>query len=390
MSETIIVPSWMNRFTGATMATMATTAIVIVLVAAVSLADAQGASRKPPAKAQPAKAQPAMKSAAQLAPSITLAPAPPAGADLNARMTWLNQEADRQRALIGKAPQDEQLRLNIAVLAVQATRDFEDAQAIGDASTSTALRQLIEKKMADSRWRLNWMSQHNLNGADFALGVLSQQGILEDKNAVVARQRFEQAWSRGFLDAAYRLAGCYRDKQAGQADALLRMAADAGHAAASEQVGRGCLESKPSDSKCALRYLSASASSGRASAKSLLGWMHAQGAGVERDAFLAEKLYLEAAAAGDQSARNNLGELYETGRGVKEDAARAFENYRQAAEAGFVPAQFNLGRMYAAGTGTERDFVKSRLWLGRALQGGVQPAKQMLDWLDKQEPGASK
>lgn len=385
MSEATIIPSWMNRFAGATMATTA-----IVLVAAVLLPDAYGASRKPPAKAQATKAQPAMKAAATLAPSLTLAPSPPPGADLNARLTWLGQEADRQRALISKAPQDEQLRLNIAVLAVQATRDFEEALAVGDASTSAALRQLIEKKMADSRWRLGWMSQHNMNGADFALGVLSQQGILEEKNAVVACQRFEQAWSRGFLDAAYRLAGCYRDKQAEQADALLRLAADAGHAAASEQVGRACLESKPSDSKCALRYLPASASGGRASAKSLLAWMHAQGAGVERDAFLAEKLYLEAAAAGDQSARNNLGELYETRRGVKEDAGRAFENYRQAAEAGFIPAQFNLGRVYAAGMGTERDFAKARLWLGRALKGGVQPARQVLDWLDKQEADASK
>lgn len=384
MSEATIFSPWMNRLVVATTG--------VLLVGLVLLSDAQGASRKPPVRTPPAKpaANPAAKPATQVAPSLDLAPSPPAGAELTARVAWIGQEADRQRALIIKSPVDEQLRLNIAVLVVQAAHDIEDAQAMGDVATATALRQVIEKKLADTRWRLNWMAQRNMSGADFALGVMSQYGILEDKNADVACQRFAQAWSKGFLDAAYRLSVCYRDKQAGEADSLLRTAADAGHVAASEEVGRTCLETKPSDTKCALRYLTASASGGRASAKSLLGWMYAQGAGVERDTELAEKLYLEAATAGDQSARNNLGELYETGRGVKEDRVRAFEYYRLAAEAGFVPAQFNLGRLYAAGTGTERDFVKARLWLGRALKGGAQPARQLLDWMDTQEASPSK
>lgn len=346
---------------------------------------AQSKGRKPAAKAlarAPAVEQPI--------PSLKLAPSPPQGADLQTRLAWVSQETDRQRALIAKNPYDEQLRLNVASLSVQVTRDIEHALATGDVETAALLRQLIEKKLADTRWRLNWMSQRNMNGGDFALGVMSLHGILENRDLAVACQRLAAAWGKGDLDAAYRLAACQKDKQPAQAAALLRSAADAGHAAAGEEVGRICLEQKPPDMACAGNYVAAAASGGRASAKSLLGWMHAQGAGVERNPQLAETLYRQAAGAGDLSALNNLGELYETGKGVKADQSRAVDYYRQAAEAGFAPAQFNLGRMYAGGTGVERDAATARTWLGRALVAGIQPAKQVLDWLDKQESTASR
>lgn len=307
---------------------------------------------------------------------------------MRTRLTWVTEEADRQRAQITKNPYNEQFRLNVAVLSVQVTRDIEQALAVGDIEAAKTLRQLIEKRLADTRWRLNWMSQKNMDGGDFALGVMSLHGILETRDMAVACQRLAAAWSKGDLDAAYRLAACQKDKQPVQAAALLRSAADAGHAAAGEEVGRACLEQKPPDVACANRYVSAAASGGRASAKSLLGWMYAQGAGVEPNPQLAETLYRQAAGAGDLSALNNLGELYETGKGVKTDHGRAAAYYRQAAEAGFAPAQFNLGRMYAGGTGVERNAATARTWLGRAQTAGVQQAKVVLDWLDKQEPAA--
>jgi len=354
---------------------------------------AQNKGRKPAAKAParvaaktPARA-PALE---QPVPSLKLAPSPPQDANLQARLAWVAEEADRQRALIAKNPYNEQLRLNVAALGVQVTRDIEQALAVGDTESAAALRQLIERKLADTRWRLNWMSQKNMNGGDFALGIMSLHGILESRDMAVACKRLAAAWSRGDLDAAYRLAACEKDRQPAQAVALLRSAADAGHAAANEEVGRACLETKPPDTLCATRHISAAAAGGRASAKSLLGWMYAQGTGVERNPQLAETLYREAAGAGDLSALNNLGELYETGRGVKMDHGRAAEYYRQAAEAGFAPAQFNLGRMYAGGTGVERNAATARTWLARALQAGVQPAAQVLDWLDTQESAAQR
>lgn len=355
------------------------------------MAAARAAKAKATA-AKPAAVKPVARPpvAVQVLPKQELAPSPPQDADLKTRLAWADAEADQQRARIAKLPFDEQLRFNVAWIAAQVTRDIELALAIDDIDNAAVARQLIEKKLSDTRWRLNWMVQRAIGGgaAEFALAVMSQHGMLEARDAAMACQRFGAAWSKGFLDAAYRLGACHQDKQPEQAAALLRASADAGHPAASDQIARRCLAAKPPDTRCAYHYLAAAASSGRASAKSLLGYLYAQGAGVERDPAVAEKLYREAAAAGDASARNNLGEMYETGRGVKADAGRAVEFYRQAAESGFAPAQFNLGRAYAAGSGIERDADLARLWLRRALQGGAQPAKTLLDWLDDQEARA--
>ena len=91
--------------------------------------------------------------------------------------------------------------------------------------------------------------------------------------------------------------------------------------------------------------------------------------------------------AGDASAQNNAGELYETGRGTQPDPKQALEWYRKAAEAGFAPAQFNLGRLYAAGTGVPPDFGEARQWLEKAEREGIAAARQLLNWMDKENPG---
>ena len=70
----------------------------------------------------------------------------------------------------------------------------------------------------------------------------------------------------------------------------------------------------------------------------------------------------------------------------KDDAARAAALLREAAEAGFAPGQFNLGRLYAAGTGTPRDFAEARKWLEQAEQGGIASARELLNWMDKENP----
>jgi len=213
---------------------------------------------------------------------------------------------------------------------------------------------------------------------------MALHGILGPRDREVACSLFASAWDKGFLDSAYRLSDCVAAKNPARAEDLLRAAAESGHAMAGEQLGRHCLEAKPQDLKCAFAQISAAAAAGRASAKSLLGWMYAQGVGVATDPQRALALYLDAAKAGDLSARNNLGELYETGRGVPVDGARAEEYYKEAAEAGFAPAQFNLGRLYASGTVVTRDADKARTWLNAALKSGIQPAQKILDWLDTQ------
>lgn len=316
-------------------------------------------------------------------PALALAPAPPAGR-VTERLAWAEAEADRQRESVQKIS-NEMARVNLATIAIIAASDIERALANADIAAASAFRELIGTRLADTRWRLNWLAERKAAGGDFALGVMLLHGILEERDAEAACRRFAAAWKKGFLEAAFRHARCIESQRPQEALSLLQLAADARHAAASEQLGRRCLEASPPDGECAATRLGMAASAGRPSAKSLLGWLYAQGIGTPRDMALALSLYVEAAAAGDLPAKNNLGELYETGRGVERDPRRAAENYRQAAEAGFAPAQFNLGRLYAGGVGVERDVGKAREWLREALKGGIQPSQQLLDWLDQQE-----
>ena len=350
---------------------------VLCAVLATCIDPAEAATKEKPKKADPAKE----KVPAPVPDQQGLSDTPPAE-NLRDRVEWARFEADRLRAIISGRPRDERASTLLASLAVVVTTDLERSLATGDVDNAAALRKVVERKLPDTRWRLGLIGGHGAGGGHFALGVMALHGILGERDRDAACVLFQSAWDKGFLDSAYRLSDCVAASAPAREPPLLEAAADFGHAAASEQLGRRCLESTPQDTKCAFSRLSAAAAAGRPSAKSVLGWMYAQGVGVAIDPQRAQSLYLEAAGAGDRSAKNNLGELYETGRGVAADPAKAAAYYREAAEGGFAPAQFNLGRMYAAGTGLPQDAGKAREWLRAALKGGIQPAQKVLDWLD--------
>jgi TPR repeat protein len=322
---------------------------------------------------------------AAAAPAWELNP-PPAAGNFGARLAWAGKQADTLRALSARSPRNQRPGMLLAALSVVAMSDLELALSADNLADATALREFIEKKLGDARVRLGRIAQRGTGGADFALGAMALHGMLGSRDHDEACRYFESAWTAGFRMSAYRLSGCVEATEPVRARALLRLAADAGNAAASEALGRACMESTPRDIACASARVAAAAGAGRPSAKSLLGWMYAQGLGMPVELARARELYMEAAKAGDIAARNNLGEMYETGRGVPADPAKAVEYYRDAAEAGFAPGQFNLGRMYATGSGVTLDPEKARLWLGSALKGGIAPAQQVLDWLDRPAP----
>ena len=307
---------------------------------------------------------------------------PPPANEPGARLAWATKETARLRKALADRPRTLRPGALLGALAVVAAYDIERAISIGDLASAAGMRDLLEEQITDAPWRLNWLAEHRAGGAYFALGVLTFHGVMVQPDPDLACRLFESAWGAGFDPAAYRLSNCVAQSDASRALRLLEVAAEAGHPAANEVLGRRCLEASPPDLACASSRIGLSASAGRPSAKSLLGWMTAQGLGMPADTARALRLYGEAANAGDLPALNNLGEIHETGRSVPADAAKAAGFYRQAAEAGFAPAQFNLGRMYAAGTGVPRDTTKAREWLGAALKAGIQPAQKVLDWLD--------
>ena len=298
----------------------------------------------------------------------------------------VNGAAMEARARLKKAPKPDAIRQQIADLAVRSAVGAERALAIGDASLFDSYRKQFREQFNDTRWRIGRMARQGGGAAEYAGGVLALHGYFEPPDVEAACRHFSAALAKGYAGAKFRISRCLEKDDAARAAALLREAADSGHPAAAELLGRACLEAKPPQAPCAWERLTMAAAAGRPSAQSVLAWMYAQGVDDKADPARAARLYLQAARAGDATAQNNAGELFETGRGVKPDPKQALDWYRKAAEAGFAPGQFNLGRLYAAGTGTSRDFAEARKWLEKAEQGAIASARELLNWMDKENP----
>lgn len=327
-------------------------------------------------------AKPAKKPAARTAAKPK---APPPATD---PATELKQIGDAlvpiRNALAGRYD-DEKARQELVGVTLRAVRGAERAVSRGDGELFDAYRELIETRVADTRDSLAPFSGGGTGAADFALGVLALHGILGPRDEDEACRRFAAAMARGFGGSRFRHAQCIAGSEPERALTLLREAAEAGHVAAMEQIGRFCLDASPPEATCAYANLERAAREGRPSAKALLAWMHAEGIGGRQDDVLAARLYAEAAARGEVEAANNLGELLENGRGVGKDPRAAAMHYRRAAEAGSPPAQFNLGRLYAAGKGVDKDVVQAKRWLEEARKAGIEDAAPILEMLEREK-----
>lgn len=331
-------------------------------------AEAQTIAQK--AKAKPATATPKAKTA-------------PGQLDPVNELEIISGEAISLHNALEADPDDASSRQKLALLALRSARAAERALSRGDDDLFNAYREQIQTRLADTRPGLETMSARGIGAAEYALGALALHGMLEARNVERACVHFAAALDKGFGGAKFRHAQCIEANDPARALALLQDAADGGHVGAHERLGRICLEAEPPDAPCAFTRLERAAKEGRASAKTLLGWMHAEGIGGKADAARAAQYYREAARQGEPSASNNLGEMFETGRGVAKDFKAAFEYYLAAAKSGFPPAQFNAGRLYAAGRGTARNLGEARRWLGEAEKAGIAPARQILDLLDQ-------
>jgi TPR repeat protein len=319
-------------------------------------------------------------------------PAPkPIGAaaehDLLAEWELLNRAAIEVREKMRRSANLEGYRQQLADLAIRSAAGAERALAIGDAALFDAYRMQFRERFPTQRWRLAQMAKRGSGRASFSLGVVALHGIFEPPRVEAACRHFAAALAKGYVGAKFRLSQCVAKDDVARAAVLMREAADDGHPAAAELVGRDCLEAKPPQAACAWDRLTLAAAAGRPSAQSVLAWMYANGLEGKADPARAATLYLQAARAGDASAQNNVGILFETGGGTTHDPALALHWYRKAAEAGFAPAQFNLGRLYAAGTGIPKDYAEARKWLEQAERGGVVTARELLDWMEKNPDG---
>ena len=101
---------------------------------------------------------------------------------------------------------------------------------------------------------------------------------------------------------------------------------------------------------------------GKAFSAFCYAFMHEHGLAVARDPELSLKHYTQAAAtfaseseSGIPASINNLGFMYAQGKGVERDAGRAAASFQRSSEAGFALAKVNLGLCCLNGWGTEKD-----------------------------------
>jgi TPR repeat protein len=295
-------------------------------------------------------------------------------------------EIDKLRALAGDPAARDQAMEQLGALAVRAALELEGALVLGDTDRAKALERLIEEKFGDTRAQIERRAESGDADALFALGMFQARNLLGTGGEEGACSFFIRAADKEHVAGTYRAALCVLQSEPERSAKWMQRAADAGHPAAQEAVGRACLEHRPMPRlECAGRYVSEAAKAGRPSALSLLGWMTANGAGVAKDPRRAAALYLEAARKFDAAAQNNLGEMYENGVGVPQNQRFAAGWYRTAAEANFAPAQFNLGRLYALGIGVKKDPAQARSWLEKAKAQGISQADDVLRWLDARE-----
>jgi V8-like Glu-specific endopeptidase len=131
------------------------------------------------------------------------------------------------------------------------------------------------------------------------------------------------------------------------------------------------------DYAAALRGLSPLAGKGDARAQFDIGFMHAYGWGVPRDAAAAIPWYRKAADQGLAVAQHSLGLAFVNGDGVRPDDAEAARWFARAAAQGFAQAQFVLGMLSLDGRGVPKDPVQGYAFIVMAAQGGVRSAPRV-------------
>ena len=133
-----------------------------------------------------------------------------------------------------------------------------------------------------------------------------------------------------------------------------------GYAYSSLKVGK--------DDVQAIKCWRKAAEQGNADGQLYLGWMYANGTGIDKDQVEAVKWYRKAAEQGNADAQSNLGVMYANGTGIDKDQVEAVKWYRKAAEQGNADAQCNLGWICQNSTGVTKNFVEAVKWYRKAAE----------------------
>lgn len=136
-------------------------------------------------------------------------------------------------------------------------------------------------------------------------------------------------------------------------------------------------EGLPRDEDAARRALDRIHRTGKAMSAFCLAFMHEHGMSVDRDESLAARYYDQAATLfaaesvrGIVTSTNNLGFMYAEGKGVERDLVRAAECFSAAAAADQPAGQLNIGLCHLNGWGVPQDDAKAFEMFAKAAENG--------------------
>ena len=203
--------------------------------------------------------------------------------------------------------------------------------------------------------------------AQYNLGVMHLTGRGVPRNDARARRWFEQAAAQGNSDAVARI---IQFAEGGDVEAQYRLAL---------MYLRG--GAVPRDQALSYRWMQRAAARGHLNAMFGMGLLAETGQGTDRSYAAAVNWYVPASHQGQVQATYNLARLVRLGQGQPRDLARAAQLYEKAASAGFVPAQLSLGMLFDFGEGWPRNPVSAVVWYKLAANNGSADAQINLGYL---------
>ena len=120
---------------------------------------------------------------------------------------------------------------------------------------------------------------------------------------------------------------------------------------------------------------------GDTAALSVLGMLHAEGIGCEKNLVIAVSYLERAAVQGNANAYYYLGDLFTTGKSFEVDINRALANYTLAAEQGIVTAYETMGDIFSEGKLIARDLARAIELYDKSAAAGIKSAKEKSDAL---------
>lgn len=229
------------------------------------------------------------------------------------------------------------------------------------------------------------------------------KGVLQNENE--AAKWYRKAAEQGNGTAQYNLGLCYKNgdgvKQSySEAIKWFLKSSASGYKDAKDNLQKmsndilfkealNLYEGKAYDK--ALLLYEIAANKGDASSMCNIGYLYANGYGVNKNVIEATKWYRKAAEQGNRRAQINLAYNYENGVGVNQDVSEAFKWYKEASRGGgwigdqtVACARYNVARCYEFGIGSPKNISEAISWYKKAAEYNYKDAKEKADALIKE------